>query len=117
VAIQLTSGGSIVAVPGSVDSLQSDSFNSDVTIAPVDNYVIMLIDTSASRTITLPLASAVSNGRIYIIKDATGTSESNPITVATSGADTLDGAASQSFSSAYGTFMVSANGTTSWNII
>lgn len=116
-AVQITSGGAVVSVPGAVDSFQFNNFTSDVSIAPVDNYVFLSMDTTAARVVTLPLASSVSSGRIYVIKDASGLAETNNITVSCSGSDNLDGAASQIMNSNYSTLYVIGNGVDKWFIL
>jgi hypothetical protein len=117
VAVQLTAGGAIVSTPGAVDSLQFNSFATDVTISPADPFVVMAIDTSAARVITLPLASSVSAGRIYVIADSTASSETNPMSIATSGSDTLMGAASYTVESNGSATMVIGDGISKWVII
>lgn len=114
IAIQLTSGGSIVSIPGNITAYQYDNVNTNLTINSVDNFVFLSVDTSASRIITLPTASSVSAGRVYIIKDATGSAKANPITLSPSGGDTIDGAASFSADSEYGTYHIVSNGLDGW---
>ena len=116
IAIQLTTGGSIVSTPGAVESVDMTSVNSNIVITPADTFVYLIVDTTSSRTITLPLANAVSTGRIYIVKDASGMSNTNPITVQTSGSDTLDGAASQVFDSNYANHWFVGDGVSSWYV-
>ncbi len=117
VAVQLTSGSSIISAPSSVNSLTFSAISGDLTIGAGDSYVYLSINTSASRTITLPSASAVATGRIYVIADESGLSETNPLTLATDGSDTLMGATSQSLTSNFGTWFVIGNGTNKWCIV
>lgn len=116
VAVQLTSGGSIVSSPGAVETVAMTSVNTDVVINPADTFVYLIVDTTSSRTITLPLANAVSTGRIYIIKDASGLSNTNPITVVASGSDTVDGVASKEFDSNWSTHWFIGDGISSWYV-
>lgn len=109
-AIQLTSGGSIVSTPSSVETLEYTSVNSNITIDPSDTFVFIAVDTNASRTITLPLASAVTEGRIYAIKDETGLANANPITVAAAGSDEIDGEVSLELDSNFGCTWLISNG-------
>lgn len=115
-AIQLTSGGSIAPSPTNTNTLEYQAFAADVTIANTDTFVVLGMDTTVARTITLPLANTVSVGRFYVVKDATGDSESNAITVDVSGSDTIDGAASVDLQSAYGATYIISNGDDSWFI-
>ena len=116
VAIQLTSGGSIVSSPGNAQIFEYQAVASNLTIAPASTFVYLAIDTSVSRNITLPLANSVTAGRIYILKDANGLSNTNNITVSAAGADLLDGASSQVLNSNYGTWMIIGDGATNWHI-
>lgn len=114
VAIQLTSGGSIVSIPGSITSFTYNNVNADLVINAADNFVYLAVDTSLGRTITLPAASSVAAGRLYIIKDATGNAKANPITLAVTGGDTVDGESSFSADSEFGTYYVVSNGLDGW---
>ncbi|HET9432864.1 MAG TPA: hypothetical protein VFO37_03865, partial [Chitinophagaceae bacterium] len=73
-------------------------------------FVFIAVDTSASRTITLPAANAVTTGRIYAIKDETGLSNTNPITIDAAGADLIDGQANVSLASNFGCIWLISNG-------
>ena len=115
-AIQITSGGSLVSSPGAVTSFQRQAVSSNLTISPASNVVFFNVDTTASRTITLPLASAVSDGRIYIFKDEDGSSNSFPITIDTAGSDTIDGSSSATIDSNYGSITVIGDGSSAWYI-
>jgi len=81
VAVQLTSGGSIVSTPGSAQIFETTVVNTDLTISAASTFVYLIVDTTTTRTIDLPLASAVTAGRIYIVKDSSGQALDNPITV------------------------------------
>jgi hypothetical protein len=115
-AIQITDGGSIVSTPSSASIFETTSITTNLTISNSDTFVYLIVDTSVARIITLPLASGVSAGRIYYIKDSSGLSETYNITVNTQGSDTLDGAASQTLSSNYGTWTIIGDGSASWYI-
>lgn len=116
IAVQLTSGAAPVTTPGAVQVLEFDSINSNLSINAGDDYVFINLDTSASRTITLPLVSAVAEGRFYIIKDATGTANANPYTITASGSDLIDGAASQQYDSDYSAISIVSNGVDKWSV-
>lgn len=116
VAIQITSGGALVSTPGAIQNFERQDVTSDLIISPSDTFVYLTVDTTIARQITLPLASAVSDGRIYIIKDKSGQALDNNITVVRSGADTIDGGTSQVLSSGYGSWMIVGDGASSWYI-
>lgn len=78
----------------------------------VTDYIVAVTDNSAARTISLP-NTGVATGQTFVIKDAAGTAASaNNITVnVTGGVKTIDGAASQSINTNYGSLTVYYNGT------
>ena len=116
VAIQLTSGGSVISVPAAVQNFERQNVASDLIINPADTFVYLTVDTTVARQITLPLAASVSDGRIYIIKDKDGQSLDNNITVVRAGSDTVDGATSQVLNSNYGSWMIVGDGASNWYI-
>lgn len=81
------------------------------TTLPTD-YII-LVDTSSARTINLN-ASPVT-GQTYRIKDNVGSAAANNITI-TPAAGNIDGSASATISTAYGSVDVCYNGT-QWNVL
>jgi hypothetical protein len=115
-AIQITSGGSLAASPGSADSFETTDVAANLTIGPSDTFVFLIVDTTSARAIDLPLASGVSNGRTYIIKDASSLSETNNITVNIQGSDTIDGETSQVLTSNNGSWTITGDGTSAWYI-
>lgn len=116
-AVQITSSGALAAVGGSADTFQSTSVNSNTTISPSDTFVCLLIDTSAVRTINLPSASALAQGRIYIIKDQTGQSSANNITINASGLDTIDSNANFIINSDFSAITLITDGISNWSIL
>lgn len=114
--VQITSGGSIVSSPGAASIFEPVAVSGNVTISPADTFVYMIVDTSASRIITLPLASSVTFGRIYIVKDATGQADTNSISVDGSGSDTIDGNASYVMDEKFGSRIFISNGTDKWHV-
>lgn len=114
--IQITDGGSLATSPGSASTFETTAVSSNVTIGNSDTFVYLIVDTTSARTITLPLASGVSAGRIYIIKDSDGNAEANNIVVDTQGSDTVDGASSQTLTSNYGSWTIVGDGVSSWYI-
>jgi hypothetical protein len=116
-AIQLTSGGSPITVPAAAQSFERVAVNGDLTIDPSDTFVELSVDTTASRTITMPLAASVIDGRIYMVKDATGNANVNPITIAVQGSDDIDGAVSYTMDSASGSIMLISNGVDAYEIV
>jgi len=116
-SVQITSGGSLLATPGATTALELTTLAANLTIGPADTFVVIATNTAAPRTIDLPLANTVAAGRIYAIKDSTGTANTSPITIARQGSDTIDGATSQTIASNYGCVWVIGDGVASWYII
>ncbi len=81
------------------------------TTVPQD--AVILVDTSAARTI-IPLASPTT-GQKHVIKDSVGSASANNITITPSGKN-IDGAASRTIASNYGSVTIVYNGT-EWSII
>ncbi len=117
VPVQITAGGTVVTTPASVQVLEYVSVNADTTIGAGASPVIYGVDCSSARDITLPLAGAVTAGRIYIIKDATGESEVNALTLSAAGSDLIDGASTQVLESDYGAIFVASDGSSNWLIL
>lgn len=76
---------------------------------------IILVNTGSAVTITLPTAVGI-RGKQYIIKDYTGTANSNNITIATTGGQTIDGAAGSTISTNYGKLYVVSNNV-NWSVL
>ncbi len=77
------------------------------------DYTVLGDATSGAVSVTLPLASA-QTGKIYVIKKID--SSVNAVTVARSGADTIDGATSVSLLTQYQFTVVQSDGTNWWII-
>ncbi len=75
-------------------------------------YYIGVTDTSAARTITLPIGASVVTNQVFVIKDESGGAATNNITITCSGGATnIDGATSRVISSNYGSVNLIWNGT------
>lgn len=115
-AIQITSGGAIASSPGNAQIFEYQGVAADLNINSSDTFVYLAVDTTAARNITLPLASAVSAGRIYVVKDVSGESLDNNITITASGSDNVDGASTQTLNSNYGSWTIVGDGSSNWYI-
>lgn len=116
VPVQVTDGGSIASNPGSAQVFEITAVSTDLIISPASSFVYLIVDTTATRAITLPAASAVASGRIYIIKDASGQSNSNNITLNADGSDLIDGASSVTLDSNFGSSIVISDGNSNWYV-
>lgn len=72
--------------------------------------LIIGVNFAGACTITLPSALAEA-GRRYVIKDESGLAATNNITVATEGAELIDGAATAVINTNYGSLGLYSNGT------
>lgn len=116
VAVQITSGGGIVTAPSTAQVFEPTSIASDLIISPASSFVYLIVDTTAIRQITLPLANSVTAGRIYKIKDSSGLSNTNNITVVVQGSDTVDGSTSEILNSNNGSWELITDGVDKWYI-
>lgn len=92
--------------------------NADVTCAAATQVLIQTGTLSATRTITLPLASAVGAGNAILIIDASGTAGSFPMIITRSGAgsDQINGTALTALSVNYGSVLLLSDGTSKFTI-
>jgi hypothetical protein len=89
--------------------------NANLTVDATHGLVITTAAFTAPRTLTLPLASAVPIWPALRITDLVGAiSATNTLTIATAGSDTINGASSVTFSTAFSELSLSSNGTSKW---
>ena len=88
-AVQITSGTSVVStVNGAFAATAPGAY--PYTVSTGDAQKVLLVDTSADRTINLPAATTA---LLFCIKDAFGTANTHPVTVVPDGTDTIDSVA------------------------
>jgi len=117
VAVQITDGGSIISAPSTVQSFETTFAAGSLSISSSDTFVFIAVDTNAPRTITLPLASSVSVGRFYIVKDEDGLCDLNNISIAVTGADQIDGQSSLTVDSPHSATYLITDGVSNWYLI
>lgn len=103
----ITTSGGIRITGGTLDVERvavADSYST------VEEVIVAVTDTSSARTITLTTA-LLQSGRIIIVKDESGGANTNNITVDTQGSELIDGAASSTISTNYGSVRLYSNGT------
>lgn len=71
--------------------LNATALAGNLVLSDTDDYYTILVDTSAARSITLPDPTLAK--RVITIKDKTGTSPTNPITVVRFGSENIEGVA------------------------
>lgn len=85
--VRITSGGAVASsITGAFSALTPGSYPYTVTAG--DAQRVLLVDTSAARTINLPAATTAV---MFCIKDVTGSAFANPITLDPAGTDTIEG--------------------------
>lgn len=88
------------------------------TLLSNDRYVELTASLSAARTWTLPAASSVTGGVHIIVQDAAGgINGSNTLTIQRAGSDTINGATSVEFSTAYDGAIFYSDGTSKWSYV
>lgn len=115
-AVQLTNGSQIVNAESN-DVLAYQAVSAAWTILSSDTYIWLNVDTTASRSIQLPAANGVAQGRWYVIADATGQGATNNITVSANGSDTIVGSASITIATNGGWLILGSNGNNAWSIL
>lgn len=76
------------------------------------------VDSSLNTvTITLPLSAVAGNGKVIVIKDESGNSSVNNITIAAAGVDTIDTQPSYTMLANFESITVVSDGEGSWFII
>jgi hypothetical protein len=91
--------------------------NADATINATTGLMAQVGTMSASRTFTLPAASAFAAGMPMHIHDESGTvTASFTLIVARAGADTIDGGTSVTITNAYGGVILMSDGSSKWTV-
>lgn len=114
VGVNTTGATSTLSVAGSLGLQRTAIADTNVTLTST-HCIIAYTSLTVGRTATLP--SATTNaGRIYIIKDETGSAGTNNITVATTSSQTIDGATTYIIGANYGWVAVYSNGA-NWSVV
>lgn len=88
-----------------------------VITATTDAVVSQIGTMSAPRTVTLPAANSVPAGTEIIVMDSSGTvTSTNTIVITRAGSDTINGATTDTISTAYGWRRLVSDGSSQWNI-
>jgi hypothetical protein len=103
-----SSPNSGLAINSSVSVKRTTVADANYTILSTD-YLIVYTSLTTGRTATLPTAVSIT-GREYVVKDETGSAGTNNITIATTGGQTIDGAATKVINANYGVVKVYSNG-------
>lgn len=111
--------GAISAPAPFINTVGNQTFNNAaVSVASTTQTVQQTGTMSASRIATLPAASTVLAGRVITIVDVSGTAGiTNTIVVTAAGSDTINGAATSTIVTAYGSRAVMSDGISKWTIV
>lgn len=88
VAVQITNGGSIASVGSGIISAFSPGAY-PYTVLSSNAQQVIVVDTSAARTLNLPAASTA---MFFMVKDGVGSAQTNNVSVVPDGTDTIDSA-------------------------
>ncbi len=89
--------------------------NADAVVSSSTRKLAQIGTMSASRTVTLPAASAVAAGTELIVADLSGSvTSTNTIVIARAGSDTVNGATSVTIGAAYGWRRFVSDGSSKW---
>ena len=115
VGIGTTSPAASLHVDGSYAGKASVISSYPHTVSSTDYIILATGTASPVRKVTLPAVSG-QQGRIIIVKDASGNAGSNGLEVDGNGSETIDGSADKLINSNYG-FLMLVCGASEWHII
>lgn len=116
-AVQITDGSALNTGAIATNVFATTSVTTNLTILAADTFTYLLVSTASARNITLPLASAVTAGRFYVVKDITGSAASNNITLVRAGSDSIDGTAgNKALKVNSGSWFVVSDGVSKWHL-
>jgi hypothetical protein len=104
------SAGRLLAPTAVLPLVVSTATNLTITA----EHFIVVGNPSANATYTLPAASSVPAGRVFIFKRV---SSSASVAISRAGSDTIDGAASKTLGSQYAVIAIASNGSDAWHIL
>jgi hypothetical protein len=118
IVLSTSTGAACITRIDGLQTVVTGNSTSTYTILSTDQYFGSTRSTVGACTVTLPLGSGVTVGRQYVIKDEGGNSGQGGrrITVTASGSDTIDGSATRTITSNYGSLTVMWTGTR-WSVI
>lgn len=109
-----------VALSGILKFSSATFSNANATISAGTTYLAQIGTMSASRTVTLPAASAYARGAIIIIADESGTcTVANSLVITRAGSDTINGATTKTVGvvGGYDVCILMSDGTSKWTVL
>lgn len=118
VAVKITNGSSINLGAVATNVFNLANIGVSGTISPTDPYTYINFDSSGGPIdVNLPAANAVTAGRYYIFKDATGFAATNNISAIPAGTDTIDNVSTpRDIAQNFGSFFLISNGIDGWTL-
>ncbi len=116
VGIGTSTPSSELHVNGSQTVKRTASAAGAYTVLVTDYYIGKTGITGGGDTVTLPAVATAAVGKVYIIKDESGTAGTNNITIDGNGAETIDGAATKVINTNFGSATLICSGA-AWFII
>lgn len=118
----VTFGADFVNSSGTINLAQRTTHgDSAYNILSSDRYVVTSAALTATRTWTLPAASTLPAGTMYVIQDeAGGVTGTNNLAVAPNGTDTINGANNATLSTigvAFGGIALKTDGSAKWSVV
>lgn len=114
VPIQITTG-TVVNAPGSGVISADAPASYPYTVVSGDAQKVLLIDTNAARTITLPPATT---SMFFMLKDQDGLAQTNNISIVPDGTDVIDGAnATYTIDVNYASIGLVSDGVSAWFVV
>lgn len=86
----------------------ADAARTNTTLST--DWIVAFTSLTATRDYQISSEDIAVSGRMFIVKDAAGSAATFPITISTEGAETIDGAATISINSNYGSVTLYSNG-------
>jgi hypothetical protein len=80
------------------------------------DFILSVSSTNNAVTLTLPASTTTNSGFQLIIKDKNGVSETNNITIAGKGSNTIDGGSTAVLNSNYSSITLTSDGANNWEV-
>lgn len=115
--VQITNGAGLNVSTGTANLFTPLHINTSTTILNTDDYTYIEVETTSALNLFLPSASTVAGNRFYYIKDVTGLSGTNAITLVPTGGNEIDQSTSNyQLKRNFGSWLVVSDGVSNWYV-
>lgn len=115
--VQVTNGTGLNISTGVANLYPSTIITTNTSILNTDTFIYIEVNTTSARSLFLPGANTVSAGRFYYIKDISGLSEANAISLVPNGTDKIDTVnANYSLKTNFGSWLLFCDGSSNWYV-